>query len=226
MIDLHSHTTASDGTFSPKALVNLAKSEGIEAIAITDHDTIEGLPDALEEGKKNGIEVIPGVEISIDHQPGSMHVLGLFLDIKSIMLNENLAVLQKSRSSRNPQIIKKLNELGLPITMEEVQKISGGGQVGRPHIAAVLLKKGYVRSIQQAFDKYLKKGAVAYYDRRRLTRERAVDMIHDAGGLVILAHPGTLGINGRAFNVLMSELKDVGFDGIEVFYNSHAQVIV
>ena len=224
MIDLHSHTSASDGTFSPKALVNLAKSEGIEAIAITDHDTIEGLPEALEEGKKKGIEVIPGVEISIDHQPGSMHVLGLFLDIKSIMLNENLTDLQKSRSSRNPQIIKKLNELGLPITMEEVQKISGGGQVGRPHIAAVLLKKGYVRSIQQAFDKYLKKGAVAYYDRRRLTRERAVDMIHDAGGLVILAHPGTLGVNGSAFNVLMSELKDVGFDGIEVFYNSHSQV--
>jgi len=224
MIDLHSHTSASDGTFSPKELVNLAKSVGIEAIAITDHDTIEGLPEALEEGKKKGIEVIPGVEISIDHQPGSMHVLGLFLDIKSNKLNEYLTDLQTSRSSRNPQIIEKLNELGLTITMEEVQKISGGGQVGRPHIAAALLKNEYVRSIQQAFDKYLKKGATAYFERHRLTRERAVEMIHDAGGLVILAHPGTLGVNASSFDILMSELKDVGFDGIEVFYNSHSQV--
>ena len=224
MIDLHSHTTASDGTLSPKELVSLAKTEGIEAIAITDHDTIEGLQEAMEEGKKKGIEVIPGVEISIDHKPGSMHVLGLFLDIKSSKLNEYLIDLQTSRSLRNPEIINKLNEMGLSITMEEVQKISGGGQVGRPHIAAALLKNGHVRSIQQSFDKYLKKGASAYYERRRLTREEAVDMIHSAGGLVILAHPGTLGVNGSSLNILMSELNDVGFDGIEVFYNSHSQV--
>ena len=224
MIDLHAHTSASDGTLSPKELVNLAKTEGIEALAITDHDTIEGLQEALDEGEKIGIEVIPGVEISIDHEPGSMHVLGLFLDINSDKLNDYLTKLQISRSSRNPQILEKLNDLGLTITMEEVQIISGGGQVGRPHIAAALLKNGHVSSNQQAFDKYLKKGASAYYERSRLTREEAVEMIHSAGGLVILAHPGTLRINGRAFNDLMSELKDVGFDGIEVFYNSHSQV--
>ena len=224
MIDLHAHTSASDGTLSPQELVHLAKSEGIEAIAITDHDTIEGVPEALEAGEKNGIEVIPGVEISIDHQPGSMHLLGLFVDIESKKLNEHLIDLQASRSSRNPQIIEKLNEVGLSITMEQVREISGGGQVGRPHIASALLKNGHVRSIQEAFDKYLKKGALAYYERRRLTREKAVDMIHGAGGLVILAHPGTLGVNGRSFNNLMSELKEVGIDGIEVFYNNHSQV--
>lgn len=223
MIDLHAHTSASDGTYSPKELVTLAKSEGIEAIAITDHDTIEGVPEALEAGEKIGLEVIPGVEISIDHQPGSMHVLGLFLDIENKKLIEYLTVLQTSRSSRNPKIIEKLNELGLAISMEDVQKISGGGQVGRPHIAAALLKDGYVSSNQQAFDKYLKKGAIAYFERSRLTREETVDMIHGAGGLVILAHPNTLGVNGSSFSNLMSELKEVGFDGLEVFYNSHSQ---
>jgi len=223
MIDLHAHTSASDGTYSPNELVTLAKSEGIEAIAITDHDTIEGVPEALEAGEKIGLEVIPGVEISIDHQPGSMHVLGLFLDIKNKKLIEYLTVLQASRSSRNPKIIEKLNELGLAISMEDVQKISGGGQVGRPHIAAALLKDGYVSSNQQAFDKYLKKGAIAYFERSRLTREETVDMIHGAGGLVILAHPNTLGVNGSSFSYLMSELKEVGFDGLEVFYNSHSQ---
>ncbi|MCH8928630.1 MAG: PHP domain-containing protein [Candidatus Marinimicrobia bacterium] len=222
MIDLHAHTSASDGTYSPKDLVKLAKSEGIEAIAITDHDTIEGLPEALEAGEKMGVEVIPGVEISIDHQPGSMHVLGLFLDIENEKLKEYLTDLQTSRSSRNPRIIEKLNELGLSITMEEVEKISGGGQVGRPHIAAALLKNGHVRTIQHAFDKYLKKGAVAYYERHRLTREKAVDMIHGAGGLVILAHPHTLGVNGISLDNLMAELKEVGFDGLELFYNSHS----
>jgi len=223
MIDLHAHTSASDGTYSPKELVTLAKSEGIEAIAITDHDTIEGVPEALEAGEKIGLEVIPGVEISIDHQPGSMHVLGLFLDIKNKKLIEYLTGLQTSRSSRNPKIIEKLNELGLAISMEDVQKISGGGQVGRPHIAAALLQDGYVSSNQQAFDKYLKKGAIAYFERNRLTREETVDMIHGAGGLVILAHPHTLGVNGSSFSYLMSELKEVGFDGLEVFYNSHSQ---
>lgn len=223
MIDLHAHTSASDGTYSPNELVTLAKSEGIEAIAITDHDTIEGVPEALEAGEKVGLEVIPGVEISLDHQPGSMHVLGLFLDIKNKKLIEYLTVLQASRSSRNPKIIEKLNELGLAISMEDVQEISGGGQVGRPHIAAALLKDGYVSSNQQAFDKYLKKGAIAYFERSRLTREETVDMIHGAGGLVILAHPNTLGVNGSSFSYLMSELKEVGFDGLEVFYNSHSQ---
>ena len=223
MIDLHAHTSASDGTYSPNELVTLAKSEGIEAIAITDHDTIEGVPEALEAGEKIGLEVIPGVEISIDHQPGSMHVLGLFLDINNKKLIEYLTGLQASRSSRNPKIIEKLNELGLAISMEDVQKISGGGQVGRPHIAAALLKHGYVSSNQQAFDKYLKKGAIAYFERSRLTREETVDMIHGAGGLVILAHPNTLGVNGSSFSSLMSELKEVGFDGLEVFYNSHSQ---
>ena len=224
MIDLHAHTTASDGTMSPNDLVILAKKHGIEAIAITDHDTVEGIPEALAAGEREGIEVIPGLELSVEHNPGSMHILGLFIDHENEQLNESLGEIQGSRATRNPKIIEKLNEFGLNVSMEEVEKISGGGQLGRPHIAAALIKNGYVRTVQEAFDKYLKKGASAYFERHRLTREETVDMIHGAGGLVIIAHPGTLGVNGQQLDSLLQELKDVGFDGIEVFYNNHSQV--
>ena len=224
MIDLHTHTSASDGTHSPTELVTLAKEHGIEAIAITDHDTIEGLPEAFETGERLGIEVITGMELSIEYNPVSMHILGLLIDPENESLNKCLTELQYSRSTRNPKIIEKLNDLGMPITMEAVEKISGGGQVGRPHIAAALLKNGHVNNIQEAFDKYLKKGAVAYFERHRLSREQAADVIHGAGGLLILAHPGTLGIDGSDLENLLSELKDAGFDGIEVFYNNHSQV--
>ncbi|MCH7955705.1 MAG: PHP domain-containing protein [Candidatus Marinimicrobia bacterium] len=224
MIDLHTHTSASDGTYSPASLVTLAKEQGIEAIAVTDHDTIEGLAEARETGERLGVEVIPGMELSVEHGPGSMHILGLLINPEDKGLNDTLSKLQESRSSRNPKIIEKLNRLGMPITMEEVEKISGGGQVGRPHIAAALLKNGHVSNIQEAFDKYLKKGATAYFERYRLSREEAADAIHGAGGLLILAHPGTLGVNGSNFDNLLSELKETGFDGIEVFYNNHSQV--
>ena len=223
MIDLHAHTTASDGTMSPNDLVILAKEHGIEAIAITDHDTVEGIPEAIAAGEREGVEIIPGLELSVEHNPGSMHVLGLLIDNKNDQLNESLREIQLSRSTRNPKIIEKLNEFGLNLSIEEVEEISGGGQMGRPHIAAALIKNGYVRTIQEAFDRYLKKGASAYFERQRLTREEAVDVIHGAGGLVILAHPGTLGVNGQKLDSLLQELKDVGFDGIEVFYNNHSQ---
>lgn len=224
MIDLHTHTSASDGTYSPAELITLAKEQGIEAIAVTDHDTIEGLPEAMETGERLGIEVVAGMELSVEHAPGTMHILGLLINPEDKGLNDTLAKLQESRSSRNPKIIEKLNELGMPITMEEVERISGGGQIGRPHIATALVKNSHVNNIQEAFDKYLKKGAIAYFERRRLSRKEAADMIHGAGGLLILAHPGTLGVNGSNFDNLMSEVKDSGFDGIEVFYNNHSQV--
>jgi len=223
MIDLHTHTDESDGTYSPTALVTLAKEQGIEAIAVTDHDTIEGLPEAMETGKRLGVEVIPGMELSVEYGPGSMHILGLLINPEDKGLNDTLAELQESRSARNPRIIEKLNELGMPITMKEVEIISGGGQLGRPHIAAALVKNGHVNNTQEAFDKYLKKGATAYFERRRLSRKEAADVIHGAGGLIILAHPGTLAVNGSKFDKLLSELKDAGFDGIEVFYNNHSQ---
>jgi predicted metal-dependent phosphoesterase TrpH len=138
-IDLHLHTTASDGVMTPSELVRYAKAKGLQAIAITDHDTIEGLEEGLSEGERIGFEVIPGLEISVKHSPGSMHLLGYFLDIHHPLLTERLQYLQQARAERNPKIAEKLRELGVKVTYEEVLKASGVGQVGRPHFAQVLI---------------------------------------------------------------------------------------
>jgi predicted metal-dependent phosphoesterase TrpH len=222
-IDLHLHTTASDGVRSPSEIVNYAKSKGLHAIAITDHDTIEGLAEAVAEGHRIGFEVIPGIEISAEHSPGSMHLLGYFLDIHHPLLNERLAYLQKARAERNPKIVENLNRLGVKISYDEVIRASGGGQVGRPHFAQVLLEKGYVRSFQEAFDRFLKKGASAYVDKVRFTSAEAIHFIREAGGVAVVAHPNTLGVNGsKAFEVLLLQLIREGLEGIEVHYPEHS----
>jgi predicted metal-dependent phosphoesterase TrpH len=221
-IDLHTHTTASDGSFTPSQLVHHAKEKGLRAIAVTDHDTIEGNKEALNAGVKEGLEVVPGIEISVDYSPGSMHMLGYFIDTESQRLQEKLALLQDSRSDRNPKIIEKLNGLGLDITYDEVVEASGGGQVGRPHIAQVLLKKGYITTIQEAFDKYLGKGAPAYFDKFRLNAEDAIAMITDAGGVPVLAHPFTLKCKNQGeLERLIKHLTDHGLQGLEVYYTEH-----
>src|SRR5512139_1020520 len=197
-IDLHLHTTASDGVMTPSEIVNYAKNKGLLAIAITDHDTIEGLEEGLLEGKRIGLEVIPGIEISAEHSPGSMHLLGFLIDIRHPIIKERLEYLQRARAERNPRMVEKLNKLGINITFDEVLKASGGGQVGRPHFAQVLLEKGYVRSFQEAFDRFLRKGAQAYVDKVRFTPEEALYFINEAKGVAVLAHPNTLGVKAYA----------------------------
>ncbi|HUL37195.1 MAG TPA: PHP domain-containing protein [Thermodesulfobacteriota bacterium] len=222
-IDLHLHTTASDGVLSPSEVVRYAKAKGLQAIAITDHDTIEGCEEGLAEGERIGFEVIPGIEISAEHSPGSMHILGFFLDIHHPLLNERLRYLQKARAERNPRIVEKLNRLGIDITFEEVLKASGGGQVGRPHFANVLLEKKYVRSFQEAFDRFLKKGAPAYVDKLRFSSREALHFIDEAKGVAVLAHPNTLGVNGYAeLEKLILQLVKEGLKGIEVYYPEHS----
>jgi hypothetical protein len=222
-IDLHLHTTASDGVLSPSEVVRYAKAKGLQAIAITDHDTIEGCEEGLAEGKRIGFEVIPGIEISAEHSPGSMHILGFFLDIHHPLLNERLRYLQKARAERNPRIVEKLNRLGIDITFEEVLKASGGGQIGRPHFANVLLEKKYVRSFQEAFDRFLKKGAAAYVDKLRFSSREALHFIDEAKGVAVLAHPNTLGVNGYAeLEKLILQLVKEGLKGIEVYYPEHS----
>jgi predicted metal-dependent phosphoesterase TrpH len=222
-VDLHLHTTASDGVRSPSEIVNYAKSKGLQAIAITDHDTIEGVAEAVAEGERIGFEVIPGIEISAEHSPGSMHLLGYFLDIHHPLLNGRLEYLQKARAERNPKIVENLNRLGVKITYDEVLKASGGGQVGRPHFAQVLLEKGYVRSFQEAFDRFLKKGASAYVDKLRFTSGEAIHFIREAGGVAVVAHPNTLGINGyQALEALLLQLVREGLKGIEAYYPEHS----
>ena len=226
-VDLHLHTTASDGVRTPSEIVNYAKDKGLQAIAITDHDTIEGLEEGLLEGGRIGFEVIPGVEISAEHSPGSMHLLGYFLDIYHPLLRGKLNYLQKARAERNPKIIENLNRLGVRINYEEVVKTSGGGQVGRPHFAQVLLEKGYVRSFQEAFDRFLKKGAPAYVDKIRFKPKEAISFIREAGGVAVLAHPKTLGMSDFiAFEKIVLELMEAGLKGVEVFYPEHSSLEV
>lgn len=221
-VDLHLHTTASDGVLRPSEIVRYAKAKELQAIAITDHDTIEGLKEGLSEGERIGFEVIPGIEISAEHSPGSMHILGYFFDIHYPLLNERLGYLQKARAERNPKIVEKLNRLGINITFEEVVKASGGGQIGRPHVANVLIEKAYVKSFQEAFDRFLKKGAPAYVDKFRFTSKEALHFINKSKGVGVLAHPNTLGMNGYSdLEKLILKLVGEGLKGIEVYYPEH-----
>ena len=222
LVDLHTHTTASDGKLTPSQLVRYAREKDLRAIAVTDHDTVEGTEEAVSAGKREGIEVVPGIEISVDYTPGSMHMLGYFITGGSHRLQEKLSLLQDSRADRNPKIIEKLNELGIAIDYDEVLKVSGGGQVGRPHIAQVLMQRGYTKTIQEAFDKYLGKGAPAYFDKFRLEAHDAISMIMDAGGIPVLAHPFTLYCkSSNDLEQLITQLVDHGLQGIEVFYPEH-----
>jgi len=222
LIDLHTHSTASDGSYAPAEVVRLAKEGGLAAVALTDHDTIDGVAEAVAAGEKYGVEVIPGVEISARFPGGSMHILGLYIDYTNGHLDERLAVLKRARAERNPQIIAKLNAMGIPISMAQVEAISGGGQVGRPHIARALLEAGFVSNIQQAFDIYLRKGGKAYAGKFRFPQEEAIAMIRDVQGVPVLAHPFTLGL-GSAFALrhLLLELKNLGLAGLEVYYSEH-----
>ncbi len=221
-IGLHVHSTASDGSYRPGEVVRLAREGNLAAIALTDHDTIDGLPEAIRAGGEAGVEVIPGVEVSARFPGGSMHILGYFIDYTNGLLDERLAVLKAARAERNPRIIAKLNALGIKITMEQVVRVSGGGQVGRPNIARALMEAGYVRDLQEAFDLYLRNGAPAHVAKFRFPPEEAIAMIREAKGIPVLSHPFTLGL-GSAFALqnLLQDLKNLGLAGIEVYYGEH-----
>ena len=168
IIDLHTHSTASDGSMSPEELVRHAKAIGLSAIALTDHDTVDGIEEAIKEGKRSGVEVIPGIEISVRYKP-EMHILGLFPDgDKYLNIRSELSVVKKGRQERNRKIINRLNELGIEITEDDVRNVAMGDITGRPHIARVLVAKGYVKTIDEAFEIYLSKEGLAYFQRFEL----------------------------------------------------------
>ncbi|TKJ42279.1 phosphoesterase [candidate division LCP-89 bacterium B3_LCP] len=224
LIDLHTHTTASDGTFSPAKLVHLAKDEGLQAVAITDHDTIAGNAEALTIGREIGIEVVPGVEISADSPFGSIHIVGLLIDTEDEKMESILTELREYRYKRNVKMIDLLVGMGIPITMEELVVISGGDLVGRPHFAALLVSKGVVSSYQEAFNKYLKAGGKAYLDKKRLPVNEAILMIKNSGGIPILAHPYVLRIKDEEnIEANIEYLVELGIEGIEVFYSEHSR---
>ena len=227
-VDLHCHSTASDGTLSPTEVVNLAVSSGLSALALTDHDTIGGVAEAAEAARKAGLNFLPGIEISCDvPRPATMHLLGYGFDPQSPILLDLTTRLIEGRNDRNPRIIRKLNELGVAITMEEIEAEAGGNVVGRPHIAAVLLRKGYVSSIKQAFDKYLAQGAPAYFDKERLTSKQAIGLVLESGGVPVLAHPVQLRTeNDAQLERIVKDLTDLGLVGLEVIHSDHDAALV
>jgi predicted metal-dependent phosphoesterase TrpH len=221
LVDLHVHSTVSDGTLTPRALVELAKEKGLRAIALTDHDNINGNKEALEEGERLGIEVIPGVELSGDFPGGTLHILGYYVT-ENDSLKDNLINLQKVREERNFRIIERLNQSGVPVTYEEVAEVAGGPQIGRPHIAQVLLRKGIVRDLDEAFSRFLGKGKPAYVNKFRPTPERAIRWILEGGGVPVLAHPFTLNmVELDELRVLIAGWADLGLKGIEVYTPEH-----
>ncbi len=222
LIDLHTHSTASDGSLSPGELVRHAREKGLAAIALTDHDTIDGVGQALEEGKRSGVEVIPGVEISVDFEP-EMHMLGYFFDSSYMNIENILQVMRKNREERNPKMIRKLNEMGFDISMDEVEEKAGGRIIARPHIAQVMVDKGYVESVSEAFDKYLSEGRPAYYRRKMLSPEEGIREIVKAGGLPVLAHPVHLNMDYKSLDKLLEYLAEKGLKGIEAIYVDNSE---
>lgn len=223
-VDLHSHSTASDGTLAPAEVARLAKQSGLVGFALTDHDTAEGLAAAAAESSRLELTFIPGIEISCTYpHPGTMHLLGYCVDPQSEHLAELSRQLVDARNNRNPRIIAKLREAGIAITMEEVEAESGGTVVGRPHIAAILVRKGYVSSIKHAFDKYLAPGGLAYFDKERLSPREAVDLILQSHGIAVLAHPVQLRTeNDAQLERVVKDMVDLGVQGIEIIHSDHA----
>ncbi len=223
MVDLHTHSTASDGTYRPAELVRLAESEGLYALALTDHDTVEGLSEALSAAREAGLRFVPGVEISVKFEgSGHCHILGYFVDPKNENLRRTLSLLQQARSERNARMVEKLQALGVEITLEEVAARAGGGEIGRPHFAALLVEKGVVRSPEEAFERYLRKGAPAYVPKARLSPEEAFSAIRAAGGIAVLAHPVHLRLSPEELTRYVARLKEFGLSGIEAYYTDHS----
>jgi hypothetical protein len=220
-IDLHLHTTHSDGSLPPAEVLALAHKAGVRALAITDHDITTGIPEALAAGAALGIEVIAGVEISSRYGDNELHILGYFLDWQDPTLNARLAGLRASRHTRNPQIIERLRALGVDITYDEVKELAGTESVGRPHIARVLMQKGYVQSAREAFDRFLAHGKPAYVPRELPDPPEAIAWIRAAKGVPVLAHPFWTGQEGEELFRLCEKLKADGLGGVEVHYSTH-----
>ncbi|MGE5432417.1 MAG: PHP domain-containing protein [Syntrophomonadaceae bacterium] len=216
-IDLHLHTTCSDGVCSPLEIVFKAKKAGLDVISITDHDNLAGIEAATEFGRQMGVEVIPGVEISTDIEDKEVHLLGYFIDIYNDEFQKYLSFFRQERYNRALRIVKKLNNLGVFITIESVLQKAKSGAVGRPHIAQALIEGGYVSNFYEAFDKFIGNQSPAFERKIHLSPQSALKLIGDAGGLSFVAHPGYI-----SEKILLS-LINAGIDGIEVIHPSHNQ---
>jgi len=215
--DLHIHTDASDGTESPAQVVYLAKTAGLKAIAITDHETTLGIVPALEAGRRLSLEVLPGVEMSTEHDGREVHLLGYLMDYTNPVFLSFLELLKQKRKERVTKITARLLDLGVKITLDQVLAAAGDGSVGRPHVARVLIKSGLVKSIADAFEKYLGTGRPAYVPRFKYSTSEAIQLIREADGVTVLAHP----MIDNSENFIPKFVKD-GLQGLEVYYPGHS----
>jgi predicted metal-dependent phosphoesterase TrpH len=217
-VDLHIHSTASDGKFSPKAIVSKAAALGLTVIALADHDSVDGIAPALEAARAfPKLKVIPAIEISTDVPGGECHVLGYFIDYTSDELKSALERFRSSRQRRAQGMIAKLGALGIQIDWQRVQQIAGDGTIGRPHIAQAMLEKGYITSIKDAFTGYIEHGGPAYVEREKMTPVEAVKLVLRSNGLPVLAHPFTVADP----EALIIELKAAGLVGLEAYYDNY-----
>jgi predicted metal-dependent phosphoesterase TrpH len=221
-LDLHIHSTFSDGTLSPAEIVDLARRKGLKAIALTDHDTTAGVQAAVKAAEGIDLEVVPGLEISVLHEGISLHILGYLMDTEAPDLTQALTGLQKGRDERNASILQRLLTQGIEVTAEDLRRVSHTGQTGRPHIARVMVEKGVVATILQAFEKYLGRDGSAYVSRPILGAADALGLLRRAGGLAILAHPLQIDPTLAKLPDLLHELIPLGLDGIEGYYPTHS----
>ncbi len=218
-IDLHVHSTESDGTFTPSELVSYALEKGLSAIALTDHDTVKGIEAAEKAAKGTSLFLVPGVELSVEYQQGDIHILGLFIDYKSKLLLEYLERFKRTRDTRNKKMAAALSNCGMEISIEEMQAEYADAVLTRAHFARMLMKKGYVGSYREAFDRFLGDGKPCYVEREKITPKEAIELIHQAKGLAILAHPLLYHMGEQELKKLIVQCKSNGLDGLEAIYS-------
>lgn len=221
VIDLHTHSTVSDGTDSPSRVVDLAADAGCMAVALTDHDRLDGLAEAGVRAAQRGVRLVPGCELSCEWSPGTFHLLVYFVEPGDGPLQDELARLQQIRHERNARLVDALRGQGIDVTLAEVQAEAGGDGVGRPHFAGVMVRKGVVGSVDEAFDRYLGKGRPGYVEKERLTPEQALALATASGGVPVMAHPLSLGLDGAALDAALRELRTMGLQGLEAIYGRY-----
>lgn len=221
-IDLHVHSSASDGTCSPAQVAELAACRGLRAIALTDHDTLDGIPQALEAGKALGLEVIPGIEFSTSYQGRDVHIVGLNLDHEDARFREALGEFQASRDRRNEAMIRLLQERGIPISWEAMEEAFPGCVWTRAHFARFLMEHGAVSSIREAFPRYIGDNAPCFVPREKVTPYQAIQLIHENGGVAVLAHPMLCRLGMDQLRLLLSRLRKAGLDALEVLYSTNS----
>lgn len=220
-IDLHTHSTASDGTLTPTELMRAAKAAGLSAIALTDHDTFEGLPEARAEAERQGVELVPGCELSLDYGGLPTHLLALFVDERPGHVVHELTRVRVARANRNATMLEKLKSVGVHLRREDVER-HATGVVGRPHMAQAMLAAGVVKSFEEAFTRFLGSSGLAYVPKVKLTPAEAIGAIHADGGLAVLAHPYLLSQQPRHIEAILLDLANMGLDGVEVYYTEHS----